>query len=174
MQCLLSDVLHDVYCGICQNSNFYSLGESVYYFGNTNPCCNFPLGCKVLPFYEEPPVGPHISYHQGFQGLHAVCTSVYFPQHDKGYWIFFSFFHQYKIFCNPSNHSVFTVSMPLPTVQILAEEAAAVEELDLAAARDILSKAQSAASTAASEEAKAEALITVEVAEELVKAAESG
>lgn len=68
-------------------------------------------------------------------------------------------------------------SPPLPillTVQILAEEAAAVEELDLASARDILSKAQSAASTATTEEAKAEALITVEVAEELVKAAESG
>lgn len=60
------------------------------------------------------------------------------------------------------------------SVQVLAEEAAAVEELDLASARDILSKAQSAASTAATEEAKAEALITVEVAEELVKAAESG
>lgn len=60
------------------------------------------------------------------------------------------------------------------SVQILAEEAAAVEELDLNSARDLLTKAQSAASTAATEEAKAEALITVEVAEELVKAAESG
>ena len=56
----------------------------------------------------------------------------------------------------------------------MAEEVAAVEELDLASARDVLSKAQTAASTASSEEAKAEALITVEVAEELVKAAESG
>lgn len=60
------------------------------------------------------------------------------------------------------------------SVQILAEEAAALEDLDLAAARDVLSKAQSAASTAATEEAKAEALISVEVAEELVKAVESG
>ncbi|KAG0728466.1 ATP synthase subunit delta, mitochondrial [Chionoecetes opilio] len=60
------------------------------------------------------------------------------------------------------------------SVQILAEEAAAVDELDLGSARDILNKAQSAASSATSEEAKAEALITVEVAEELVKAAESG
>merc|ERR1712002_36236 len=60
------------------------------------------------------------------------------------------------------------------SVQILAEEAAGLEDVDLASARDVLSKAQSAASTAASEEAKAEALIAVEVAEELVKAAESG
>lgn len=59
-------------------------------------------------------------------------------------------------------------------VQILAEEAAGVEELDLGSAREILSKAQSEANSAATEEAKAEALITVEVAEELVKAAESG
>lgn len=56
---------------------------------------------------------------------------------------------------------------------MLAEEAAGVEDLDLASAKDVLSKAQSAASTASSEEAKAEALIAVEVAEELVKAAEA-
>ena len=60
------------------------------------------------------------------------------------------------------------------SVQILAEEAAGVEDLDVGAARDVLSKAQSAVGTAASEEAKAEAMIAVEVAEELVKAAESG
>ncbi|XP_042856658.1 ATP synthase subunit delta, mitochondrial-like [Penaeus japonicus] len=60
------------------------------------------------------------------------------------------------------------------SVQILAEEVAGVEDLDLASARDILSKAQSEANAAATEEAKAQALITVEVAEELVKAAESG
>ncbi|KAK7085015.1 ATP synthase subunit delta, mitochondrial [Halocaridina rubra] len=60
------------------------------------------------------------------------------------------------------------------SVQILAEEAAGIEELDLSAARDVLSKAQSAASSATSEETKAEALIAVEVAEALVKAAESG
>ncbi|XP_071530021.1 ATP synthase subunit delta, mitochondrial [Panulirus ornatus] len=60
------------------------------------------------------------------------------------------------------------------SVQILAEEAAGVEDLDLGSAREILSKAQSEANTAATEEAKVEALIAVEVAEELVKAAESG
>lgn len=60
------------------------------------------------------------------------------------------------------------------TVQILAEEAAGVEDLDLASARDLLSKAQSEANAAGTEEAKAQALIAVEVAEELVKAAESG
>ncbi|KAK3890715.1 hypothetical protein Pcinc_005350 [Petrolisthes cinctipes] len=59
------------------------------------------------------------------------------------------------------------------TVQILAEEAAGVEDLDLASAKDVLSKAHSDANSASSEEAKAEALIAVEVAEELVKAAES-
>lgn len=82
--------------------------------------------------------------------------------------------YKYYKFCKPLSSSIIHLSTFLPIVQILAEEAALVEELDLAAARDILSKAQSAASTASSEEAKAEALITVEVAEELVKAAESG
>lgn len=48
-----------------------------------------------------------------------------------------------------------------------------VSELDLAAARDVLSRSQSAAASASNEEAKVEALIAVEVAEELVKAAES-
>lgn len=69
---------------------------------------------------------------------------------------------------------IFIVIFLLFTVQILAEEAAGVEDLDLASARDILSKAQSEANAAATEEAKAEALIAVEVAEELVRAAESG
>merc|ERR1712002_507910 len=58
------------------------------------------------------------------------------------------------------------------SVQILAEEACGVEDLDVAGARDALSKAPSAAASAGPEEAKAEALIAVEVAEELVKAAE--
>ncbi|XP_068241682.1 ATP synthase subunit delta, mitochondrial [Palaemon carinicauda] len=60
------------------------------------------------------------------------------------------------------------------SVQILAEEAAGLEDIDLSAARDVLSKAQTAVSAASSEEAKAEAMIAVEVAEEIVKAAESG
>jgi len=60
------------------------------------------------------------------------------------------------------------------SVQILAEEAATVDQLDVGAAREVLSKAQSAANSASSEETKAEALIAVEVAEELVRAAESG
>ncbi|KAA0193074.1 hypothetical protein HAZT_HAZT008554 [Hyalella azteca] len=58
-------------------------------------------------------------------------------------------------------------------IQLLAEEAVGVAELDVAAAREVLSKSQGAVAAAASEEAKAEALIAVEVAEELVKAAEA-
>nr|CAH7745925.1 unnamed protein product [Callosobruchus chinensis] len=58
------------------------------------------------------------------------------------------------------------------SVQILAEEAHPVENLDPAAARDVLSKAQSELSSATSEQAKAEAMIAVEVGEALVKAIE--
>ncbi|XP_059472708.1 ATP synthase subunit delta, mitochondrial [Neocloeon triangulifer] len=58
------------------------------------------------------------------------------------------------------------------SVQILAEEAVPVENLDAAAARDALSKAQSALSSASGDQARAEAQIAVEVAEEVVKACE--
>ncbi|XP_060517377.1 ATP synthase subunit delta, mitochondrial [Cylas formicarius] len=58
------------------------------------------------------------------------------------------------------------------SVQILAEEAHPVENIDLSAARDILSKAQSQLSSAANDQARAEAEIAIEVGEALVKAAE--
>ncbi|XP_056633620.1 ATP synthase subunit delta, mitochondrial [Diorhabda carinulata] len=58
------------------------------------------------------------------------------------------------------------------SVQILAEEAHPVENLDLNAARDILSTAQSQLSSASTDEARAEAAIAIEVGEALVKAAE--
>lgn len=58
------------------------------------------------------------------------------------------------------------------SVQVLAEEAAPVENLDASAAREALSKAQNAANSATGEAAKAEAQIAVEVAEALVKACE--
>lgn len=77
------------------------------------------------------------------------------------------------------------------SVQIIAEEAAAVDQLDSAAARDVLSKAQSELSSASTDQvmqnlvllnfciitinmfqAKAEAAIAVEVGEALVKAVE--
>lgn len=58
------------------------------------------------------------------------------------------------------------------SVQLLAEEAVPVEALDISAARDALSKAQQALSSASGEADKAEAQIAIEVAEELVKAAE--
>lgn len=57
------------------------------------------------------------------------------------------------------------------SVQVLAEEAHPVEDLDAAAAREQLSKAQSDLSRAGSEVEKAEALIAIEVAEALVSAA---
>merc|ERR1712055_309603 len=56
------------------------------------------------------------------------------------------------------------------SVQILAEEAVSVSEIDAAAAREVLTSSQSAANSASSEEDKAKAMIAVEVAEELVKA----
>ena len=58
------------------------------------------------------------------------------------------------------------------SVQVLAEEACPVEHLDAAAAREVLSKAQSDLASASTEIAKAEAAIAVEVGEALVKAAE--
>uniref|UniRef100_A0A0A9YLN4 F-ATPase delta subunit n=1 Tax=Lygus hesperus TaxID=30085 RepID=A0A0A9YLN4_LYGHE len=58
------------------------------------------------------------------------------------------------------------------SVQVLAEEAHAVEDIDAAAAREQLTKAQSEASRASSEIEKAEALIAVEVAEAIVAAAQ--
>uniref|UniRef100_A0A8D8UFH4 ATP synthase F(1) complex subunit delta, mitochondrial n=1 Tax=Cacopsylla melanoneura TaxID=428564 RepID=A0A8D8UFH4_9HEMI len=57
------------------------------------------------------------------------------------------------------------------TVQIIAEEAHPVENLDASAARETLSKAQSDLSSASSDLAKAEAQIAVEVAEAIVAAA---
>jgi F-type H+-transporting ATPase subunit delta len=56
------------------------------------------------------------------------------------------------------------------SVQLLAEEAVPIENLDNSAARDALTKAQQELSSASGEEAKAEAMIAVEVSEELVKA----
>lgn len=58
------------------------------------------------------------------------------------------------------------------SVQVLAEEACPVEHLDVAAAREVLSKAQSDLASATTEMARAEAAIAVEVGEALVKAAE--
>ncbi|XP_060818740.1 ATP synthase subunit delta, mitochondrial [Bombus pascuorum] len=56
------------------------------------------------------------------------------------------------------------------SVQILAEEAHPLENLDGTAARELLSKAQQQLSSASSEQDKAEAAIAVEVAEALVQA----
>ncbi|XP_055551588.1 ATP synthase subunit delta, mitochondrial [Wyeomyia smithii] len=58
------------------------------------------------------------------------------------------------------------------SVQVLAEEAHPVEDLDAAACREILSNAQSKLSSASTDVERAEAGIAVEVAEALVKAAE--
>lgn len=56
------------------------------------------------------------------------------------------------------------------TVQVLAEEAHPLENLDGSAARDLLSKAQQQLTAASSEKDKAEATVAVEVAEALVQA----
>ncbi|KAG8281614.1 ATP synthase subunit delta, mitochondrial [Homalodisca vitripennis] len=58
------------------------------------------------------------------------------------------------------------------SVQVLAEEAHPVEDLDASAAREVLSKAQSELASASTDVAKAEAQIAVEVGEALVAAAQ--
>merc|ERR1712055_1218496 len=58
------------------------------------------------------------------------------------------------------------------SVQILAEEAHAVEDIDLAAAREVVAQANADISAAADEVAKAEAQIALEVGEALVAAAQ--
>lgn len=57
-------------------------------------------------------------------------------------------------------------------VQLLAEEAVPVDTLDVSAARELLSQAQSQLAGATTDVAKAEAQISVEVSEALVKACE--
>merc|ERR1739848_418820 len=56
------------------------------------------------------------------------------------------------------------------SVQILAEEAHSVENLDVNEAKAALAEAQASVASASTDEAKAEAQIAAEVAEELVKA----
>lgn len=56
------------------------------------------------------------------------------------------------------------------SVQILAEEAHSIDNLDVNEAKAALSEAQSEMSSATTDEAKAEAQIAVEVAEEVIKA----
>jgi len=58
------------------------------------------------------------------------------------------------------------------SVQIIAEEAHKVEDLDLAAAKEVLAGAQADVAKAADEVSKAEAMIAVEVGEALVAAAQ--
>eukprot|EP00088_Acartia_fossae_P059418 TRINITY_DN7050_c0_g1_i1.p1 TRINITY_DN7050_c0_g1~~TRINITY_DN7050_c0_g1_i1.p1 ORF type:complete len:110 (-),score=50.86 TRINITY_DN7050_c0_g1_i1:91-420(-) len=56
------------------------------------------------------------------------------------------------------------------SVQILAEEAHKVEDIDAAAARDLVAKAQAKVAATSDEVAKAEAMIELEVGEALVAA----
>ncbi|XP_075155408.1 ATP synthase, delta subunit [Haematobia irritans] len=58
------------------------------------------------------------------------------------------------------------------SVQVLAEEAHNVSDIDVAEARQLLSQYQSALTSASTDQAKAEAAIAVECCEALVKAAE--
>lgn len=57
------------------------------------------------------------------------------------------------------------------TVQVLAEEAHAIEDLDARAAQDTLQAAQSQLASAKDDKARSEAIIAVEVAELIVAAA---
>lgn len=57
------------------------------------------------------------------------------------------------------------------SVQVLAEEAVPIENLDAQAAREALSKAQQQLASASDEVAKAEAQIAIEVSEAIVAAA---
>lgn len=56
------------------------------------------------------------------------------------------------------------------SVQVLAEEAHPIEDIDLSAAQAALSAAQSELSSAKDEQARAEATLAVEIAETIVKA----
>merc|ERR1740128_1170710 len=58
------------------------------------------------------------------------------------------------------------------SVQIICEEAHKVEDIDIAAAKEVLAQAHADAAAAADEVSKAEALIAVEVGEALVAAAQ--
>lgn len=58
------------------------------------------------------------------------------------------------------------------SVQVLAEEAHPVEDIDSRAAQEALSKCQSELSSAKDDQARAEATLAVEVAELIVKAAQ--
>ena len=59
------------------------------------------------------------------------------------------------------------------SLQVLAEEAVLLEQLDMSEARQGLDSAQNAAATATSEEDKAEALIAAECYEAIIKALET-
>lgn len=56
------------------------------------------------------------------------------------------------------------------SVQVLAEEAHPLENIDARAAQEALSKSQSELSSAKDDQARAEATLAVEVAEQIVKA----
>ena len=57
-------------------------------------------------------------------------------------------------------------------VQLLAEEAVPVDQLDINAAKELLAQSLSQLTRAATDRAKAEAQIAIEVSEALVKACE--
>jgi F-type H+-transporting ATPase subunit delta len=57
-------------------------------------------------------------------------------------------------------------------VQLLAEEAVPVDTLDISAAKELLAQSQSQLASASTDVAKAEAEISIEVSEALVKAGE--
>lgn len=57
-------------------------------------------------------------------------------------------------------------------MQLLAEEAVPVDSLDISAAKELLTQAQSQLASASTDVAKAEAQISIEVSEALVKACE--
>nr|SVE85891.1 EOG090X0JDB [Daphnia pulicaria] len=58
------------------------------------------------------------------------------------------------------------------TVQLLAEEAVPVDTLDISAAKELLAQSQSQLASASTDVAKAEAEISIEVSEALIKACE--
>lgn len=57
------------------------------------------------------------------------------------------------------------------SVQVLAEEAHSLEDIDLNAAQEALSKSQSELSAAKDDRARAEATLAVEIAESIIAAA---
>jgi len=131
----------------------------------------FTFACPAQVFYAEAPVRqvdvPSMSGNFGILPHHVPVLACLKPGvvtvfDEKG--------EQKKYFVSSGTITVNEDS----SVQVLAEEACLLENVDLAACREGLAQAQRDVSSAADGRPRAEAQISVEVHEALLKAAETG